>query len=71
LLAWSAANVGSLTNSTGDDPASTLRRVQADPRTREAVRARLKFGMTLVTTDELATAATRSHEGFVVIDSMA
>jgi hypothetical protein len=31
LLAWSAANVGSLTNSTGDDPASTLRRIQADP----------------------------------------
>jgi hypothetical protein len=71
LLAWSATEVGSLTKSTGDDPATTLRRVKADPRTREAVRSRLRFGMTLVTTDELATATTRSQDGFVVIDAMA
>jgi hypothetical protein len=38
---------------------------------REAVRTRLKFGMTLVTTDELASTATRSQDGFVVIDAMA
>ena len=35
---------------------------------REAIRKRLKFGMTVVTTDQPATAATRSRDDFVVLD---
>ena len=70
LLAWSAADVGSLTKSVGDSHDSTLRRIKADLPAREAVRTRLRFGMTLVTTDELASAATRSRDGFVVLDAV-
>jgi hypothetical protein len=36
---------------------------------REAVRKRLKFGMTLVTSDQPADAKTRSGDWFVVLDS--
>ena len=36
---------------------------------REAIRKRLKFGLTVVTTDQKAGAGTRSAEGFVVLDS--
>ncbi|MGH6799081.1 MAG: hypothetical protein ACREDI_11950 [Roseiarcus sp.] len=36
---------------------------------REAVRKRLRFGMTLVTTDQPADAKSRSGDGFVVLDS--
>jgi len=35
----------------------------------EAIRKRLKFGLTVVTTDEPADARTRSAEGFVVLNS--
>ena len=42
---------------------------QGRPATREAVRKRLKFGMTIVTTDQPADAKTRSGDGFVVLDS--
>jgi hypothetical protein len=45
------------------------RRIKADPAAREAVRKRLKFGMTIVTTDQPADARTRSGDGFVVLDS--
>jgi hypothetical protein len=69
-LAWTGAEVGSLTKAVGDDSSSTLPRIKAEPRMREAVRTRLKFGMTLVTTDEPATAATRSGDGFVIIDAV-
>ena len=69
-LAWSGAEVGALTKSTGDDSATMLRRIKPEPRMQEAVRTRLRFGMTLVTTDEPATAATRSGDGFVVIDAL-
>jgi hypothetical protein len=69
-LAWSGAEVGSLTKSVGDDSATVLRRIKAEPKMREAVRTRLGFGMTLVTTDEPATASTRSGDGFVIIDAV-
>ncbi len=67
-LRWKAAEIGSLARSTGDDNAATLRRIKADPAVREAIRERLKFGLTVVTTDEKADAKTRSADGFVVLD---
>ncbi|WP_281016922.1 hypothetical protein [Roseiarcus fermentans] len=36
---------------------------------REAIRQRLKFGLTVVTTDKPADSTTRSGAGFVVLDS--
>ncbi len=68
-LTWKAAEISGLTKSGGEDNASTLRRLKADPVVREAIRKRLKFGLTVVTTDEKADAKTRSAEGFVVLNS--
>ena len=68
LLTWQAARVGA-TTTTGEDNGAALRRIKADLSAREAVRKRLKFGMTLVTTDQPADAKTRSGDGFVVLDS--
>jgi hypothetical protein len=67
-LQWQAAGVGQGKTS-GEDNASALRRVKADLPAREAVRKRLRFGMTVVTTDGQADAETRSGDGFVVLDS--
>jgi hypothetical protein len=64
--AWQAAGVGAATKATGEDSAA-LRRIKADLPAREAVRKRLKFGMTIVTTDKPADAKTRSGDGFVVL----
>jgi len=69
LLTWQAAGVGATSETTSDNGGAALRRIKADPSTREAVRKRLKFGMTLVTTDKPADAKTRSGDGFVVLDS--
>jgi hypothetical protein len=69
LLTWQAARVGTTAKTTSEDNGAALRRIKADPSTREAVRKRLKFGMTLVTTDQPADAKTRSSDGFVVLDS--
>jgi hypothetical protein len=69
LLTWQAAGVGASAKTTGEDSGAALRRIKADPSTREAIRKRLKFGMTLVTTDQPADAKTRSGDGFVVLDS--
>ena len=68
-LGWEAANVGGAAKATGEDNGSALRRVKADPAVREAVRKRLNFGLTVVTTDLPADAKTRSSDGFVVLDS--
>jgi hypothetical protein len=68
LLTWQAAGVGA-TSKTGEDDGAALRRIKAHLPTREAVRKRLKFGMTLVTTDRPADARSRSEDGFVVLDS--
>jgi hypothetical protein len=68
LLTWQAAKVGA-TAKTSEDSSAALRRIKADLPAREAVRKRLKFGMTLVTTDQPAGAKTRSSDGFVVLDS--
>jgi hypothetical protein len=68
-MAWQAAGVGAPDKATGEDNASALRRIKADLPSREAVRKRLKLGMTLVTTDQAADARTRSGDGFVVLDS--
>jgi hypothetical protein len=68
-MAWQAAGVGQAAKATGEDNGAALRRIKADPAAREAVRKRLKFGMTLVTTDQPADARTRSRDGFVVLDS--
>jgi hypothetical protein len=69
LLTWQAAGVGASAKTTGEDNGAALRRIKADLPAREAVRKRLKFGMTLVTTDQRADAKTRSRDGFVVLDS--
>ncbi len=69
LLTWQAAKVGASTKATGEDNGAALRRIKADLPAREAVRKRLKFGMTIVTTDQPADARTRSGDGFVVLDS--
>jgi L,D-transpeptidase catalytic domain len=69
LLTWQAAKVGAAAKATSEDNGSALRRIKADLPAREAVRKRLKFGMTLVTTDQPADATTRSGDGFVVLDS--
>ncbi len=69
LLTWQAAKIGRSAKPTGEDNGEALRRIKADPAAREAVRKRLKFGMTLVTTDQPADAKTRSGDGFVVLDS--
>ena len=68
MLRWNAAEIGQLTKAVGADNASTIRRIKADPAVREAIRKRLKFGLTVVTTDEKADARTRSATGFVVLD---
>ena len=68
-MAWQAAGVGASAKTTGEDSGAALRRIKADLPTREAVRKRLKFGMTIVTTDQPADAKTRSGDGFVVLDS--
>ena len=68
-LRWNAAEIERLTAMAGADNASAIRRIKADPEVREAIRQRLKFGMTVVTTDHAADARTRSGAGFVVIDS--
>ena len=69
LLTWQAAGVGATAKTAGEDSGAALRRIKADLSAREAVRKRLKFGMTLVTTDQPADAKTRSGDGFVVLDS--
>jgi hypothetical protein len=68
-LEWQASGVGKSAKASGEDNSAALRRIKADPAAREAVRKRLKFGMTVVTTDQPATAKTRTRDGFVVIDS--
>jgi L,D-transpeptidase catalytic domain len=69
LLTWQAAKVGAPAKTTSEDNGAALRRIKADLPVREAVRKRLKFGMTLVTTDQAADVRTRSGDGFVVLDS--
>jgi hypothetical protein len=69
LLTWQAAKVGAIAKTASEDSGAALRRVKADLPAREAVRRRLKFGMTLVTTDQPADAKARSSDGFVVLDS--
>jgi hypothetical protein len=67
-LHWDATDMG-LNKSVGQDDATALRRIKADPAVREAVRKRLKFGMTVVITDEPANAKTRSAADFVILNS--
>ena len=67
LLTWQAADVGATSKTTSEDNGAALRRIKADLPAREAVRKRLKFGMTLVTTDQPADARTRSGAGFVAL----
>jgi hypothetical protein len=69
LLTWQAAKVGDTAKTADDDNGAALRRIKADLPAREAVGKRLKFGMTIVTTDRPADAKTRSGDGFVVLDS--
>ncbi len=71
VLKWHASEVGRPTVSRGDDSGAALKRIKADPTVREAIRKRLKFGLTVVTTDGPADARTRSGAGFVVLDSQA
>ena len=68
-LRWEATDLSPRPAAAGGDNIAALRRIKADPAAREAVRKRLKFGMTVVTTDGPANARTRSGPGFVVLDS--
>jgi hypothetical protein len=68
-LRWEATDLSPRPAAAGGDNIAALRRIKADPAAREAVRKRLKFGMTVVTTDGPANAKTRSGPGFVVLDS--
>jgi hypothetical protein len=68
-LRWESTSIGRTAKENGEDDGVALRRVKADPAAREAVRERLRFGTTVVMTDEPANAQTRSGDGFVVIDS--
>jgi hypothetical protein len=45
-LCWQAAGVGLTAKQNGQDDGVALRRVKADPATREALRKRLRFGTT-------------------------
>src|SRR5206468_2853376 len=56
LLTWQAAGVGATAKTSSEDSATALRRIKADLPAREAVRKRIRFGMTLVTTDKPADA---------------
>jgi hypothetical protein len=69
VLNWQATDVGAGAGTSGEDSGAALRRIKADLPAREAVRKRLKFGATIVTTDQPADAKTRSGDGFVVLDS--
>ncbi len=69
VLNWQATDISAGAATAGQDSGAVLRRIKADPKVREAVRKRLKFGMSIVTTDRPADAATRSADGFVVLDS--
>ena len=69
VLNWQATGVGAGQATTSEDSGAALRRIKAEPKAREAVRKRLKFGTTIVTTDQRADARTRSADGFVVLDS--
>ena len=68
-LRWEATDLSPRPATAQGDNIAALRRIKADPAAREAVRKRLKFGMTVVTTDGPANAKTRSGPGFVVLDS--
>ena len=68
-LRWEATDLSPRPAAAGGDNIAALRRIKADPAAREAVRKRLKFGMTVVTTDGPANARTRSGPGFVVLNS--
>ena len=50
VLRWQASGVGK-DGEKGEDNSAALRRVTADPAVREAIRKRLKFGMTVVMTE--------------------
>ena len=63
-LRWEATDLSPRAAPPRDDNIAALRRIKADPAAREAVRKRLKFGMTVVTTDGPANAKTRSGPGF-------
>jgi len=66
-LKWSSMGYG---KSDRDDLNREIRRIQAEPAVREAMRRRMHNGMTLVTTSGSATTATRTSRDFVVIDGI-
>lgn len=66
-LEWQSMGYG---KSDREDIAKELRRIKAEPKLREEVRKRMQHGMTLVTTHESSTAATRTSGDFVIIDGL-
>ncbi len=65
-LHWVASNFSAKQDKY--NAAATLRRIKANRQVREEIRRRAQHGMTLVVTDEPAPPATRTANGFVVID---
>ena len=66
-LRWSTAGFGKTAR---EDTAARLQRFQADNKVREEIRKRMHQGMTVVTTDQRSSNATRSKSNFVVIDGL-
>lgn len=66
-LKWSSAGYG---KSDREDLARELRRIKAPPKLQEEVRKRTHHGMTLVTTHESSTEASRTDGGFTIIDGI-
>lgn len=69
-LSWIASQFNVSHKGSSPDDTSNLRRVKVDPSVRDAMRKRMHNGMTLVTTDEPATAKTRSSGDFVILHGL-
>lgn len=66
-LKWTSIGYG---KSDREDLAHELRRIKAQPMVREEARKRMRHGMTVVTTDESSTSASRTTRDFVIIDGL-
>jgi hypothetical protein len=66
-LRWSSVGYG---KSDREDLNREVRRIQAEPKVREAVRKRMHNGMTVVTTQQASRTEHRTDKNFVVIDGI-
>jgi hypothetical protein len=66
-LRWSSVGYG---KSDREDLNREVRRIQAEPKVREAMRKRMHNGMTVVTTQHASKAEHRTDKNFVIIDGI-